>query len=83
MASDHGEFAAVDKRRCEAKVCQWGVMSVRCGKHAVTVRPRPSGVGRVNAERWDVCQEHADFLDRLRANVTHHKPLLDRLERGR
>lgn len=72
-----GELGPVDKRRSGA-TCQYGVMHVRCGQPAVTIRPRPSGHG-LNAERWDVCREHADFLDRLRSNVTKHKSLLDRL----
>lgn len=69
----------IGKRRCEAKTCQWGVMHVRCGAPAVTVRPRPSGMGRLNAERWDVCQKHADNLDRLAQRMAEDRPLLQRL----
>ncbi len=70
--------ACIGKRRCQAKVCQWGIAAVICGAPAVTVRPRPAGHS-LNATQWDVCQRHADFLDRLRANMRDHAPLLERL----
>lgn len=57
--------------------CQYGVFSVRCGEAATTKRQRSAG-----RETWDVCDKHAAFLDRLRVNVTKHKPLLDRLKEG-
>jgi hypothetical protein len=56
------------------KRCQYGVLTVTCGAPATTKRKRPAGTAT-----WDVCQRHADFLDRLRKNVTEHKSLLDRL----
>lgn len=58
--------------------CQYGVLGIECGRDAVTTRDRPDD----RKGRWAVCQNHAEFLDRLRANVAKHKPLLDRLAEG-
>jgi hypothetical protein len=49
-------------------------MAIVCGQPSTTKRPRPAG-----GETWDLCDEHAAMLDRLRENVRKHKPLLDRL----
>lgn len=46
----------------EANRCQYGVSPVFCGRWATTKRQRPNG-----GEMWDVCDQHAAFLDRLRA----------------
>lgn len=54
--------------------CQYGVLTVLCGARATTKRQRPAG-----GETWDVCDHHAEILDRIRANVREHKSLLDRL----
>lgn len=62
--------------RCQAKDCQWSVVHV-CGNPAVTKRPRPAG-----GATWDLCQHHADFLDRLRERMRKDRPLLDRLAAG-
>lgn len=60
-----------------AKPCQYGVFSVRCGQPSVARRRTPAG-----RALWDVCERHLTFLDRLEANMTKHKPLLDRLRDG-
>ena len=56
------------------KRCQYGIFGYTCVAWAVTKRPRPNGQAT-----WDVCQQHADTLDRLRQNIERHRPLLDRL----
>lgn len=59
------------------KRCDYGV-TVPCGARAVTTRQRPSV--RPDQDRWwDVCQRHADVLDRLTARIKQDKPILDRL----
>ena len=56
--------------------CQYpGLSFVCCGAEAVTQRHSPG-----NFERLNVCQRHAEFVDRLRASVERHQPLLDRLK---
>lgn len=57
------------------KHCQYGVTGIAvCGARSTTKRQRPAGAGT-----WDVCERHAATLDRLRASVEQHRPLLDRL----
>lgn len=54
--------------------CAYGVKPALCGAPATTKRQRPNG-----GELWDVCERHAAFLDRLRANIVEHSVLLARL----
>lgn len=53
--------------------CQFGAYGA-CDAEATTKRQRPNGEGL-----WDVCDRHAAFLDRLRANVEKHATLLAKL----
>lgn len=55
------------------KTCQFGAYGA-CDVEATTKRQRPSG-----ESLWDVCERHAAFLDRLRANVKKHAELLAKL----
>lgn len=57
------------------KHCQYGVLGQVCGAHATTKRKRPN-----QRRTWDVCNKHAEFLDRLRQNITDHHDLLERLK---
>jgi hypothetical protein len=58
-----------------AKKCQYGVMSIVCGRDAVTKRRSAGG-----NKTWDVCQFHADVLDRVRERILADEKLLRRLE---
>lgn len=65
------------KRR--GSTCQYGIGEHRCGHVAYTKRPRPGGP---NGTPWDVCDQHAVILDRIRANVFEHRELLTRLAKA-
>lgn len=67
--------------RCQAKDCQWGLLHTVCGNPAVTKRQRLAS-RLASGATWDLCQPHADSLDRLRERVRKDRPLLDRLAAG-
>lgn len=56
-----------------SKPCQYGTLS-KCGHPSTTERLKPNGDGT-----WDVCERHAAFLDRLRANIIEHAEMLRKL----
>jgi hypothetical protein len=68
-------------KRRPLKRCEYGVMFVTCGAPAITVRQRPGRQRPEGEQTWNVCEHHAVILDRLRKNITEHRPLLDRLAR--
>lgn len=55
------------------KTCQFGAYGA-CEAEATTKRHRPA-----DETLWDVCDRHAAFLDRLRANVKKHAELLAKM----
>lgn len=56
------------------KPCQYGHPVTTCGAPAPTKRLRPSATAL-----WDVCERHADVLDRLGNHIEENRPVLDRL----
>lgn len=57
------------------KRCQYGVLTITCGKAAVTKRRRPDGT-----RTWDVCGFHAAMLDRVRDRILRDEKILQKLE---